>query len=103
MKYKFPLIFFIITCANSLFAQYDSNGFFKNIIIKVNPTLILGSLVNVEGEYGGIIEFPVIIFNNKKENIKAINILLGGGYNREFDVNGGSNNYPRPDGTGYTI
>jgi hypothetical protein len=118
MKKKSLIICFIVFWANSLFAQND-NRFFRNIIVKINPTLI-GTGILQDGEYGGIIQFPLI--RNARKNVttywededghfhqdknidsishRNIDAFIGGGYNLNSDLSAFSN---EPNGVGYTI
>lgn len=53
-----------------------------------------------EGEYGGIIQFPIKRTEGQNGIFKNMDAYIGGGYNRSMDPTTAA---PEPNGTGYTI
>jgi hypothetical protein len=101
MKKGSFLICFILFLAYSLFAQDDSSKQ-KNIIVKINPTLIGTAILSgAEGERGVIIQFPVKgRLRGTLSKYRSIDAFIGFGYNQNSDT---YTNAGEPNATGYTI
>lgn len=82
----------------STFSQNDT-GFFRNVLIKLNPTLILTGMTT-NGEYGGIIQFPIERTFGQNGIFKNMDAYVGGGYNQNFDSYTAAK---QPNGIGYTV
>ncbi len=100
MKRTSRYISIFIFLINHAIAQKDT-GFFENIIVKINPTLI-GTAILQEGEYGGVIQIPLFEGKDLSSNYGNMDVSIGYGYNKSFDPIT-AKGAPQPNGTGYTI
>lgn len=97
MKNSLISLSLIVLFANSVVSQKDS-VFLGNIIVKINPALILGGAI-AGIEYGGTIQIPLIKKKTASGFYYKVDAFIGGGENKYYAVASPQGHSP----SGYTI